>query len=590
MKRDLKKQFFHAITNATEDTSYYSEIYLEENLSTFSQRPMTFLMNLLKIRWYYQFPNPKKELHLKDTKRTRWDNLYYRHKSFLVIPMLSKYNYLFTDVLGSLLLPTVSSKTLYKMVEKELDLPGFAKVREEYDRTEMPIDAIYENVSVAFGTTITPKKELELFSRTLLINPFIREILEGIAAQYTPIYAVIDSSYSPEYFKTLLEQLDIPFFSTIFTTGTEKKSVTKVAAQKMQQLERTLTQKEAYGCVFYSADYERLIRPLRKKGHSALFYPKPARFLTRHDLPALSDSYDQVYRTLAGLSLYAGASHSPMYQTMVLYVTPVLYAILEEIHKLSESKKVVFVGSDRNLVLTLYQRFYGKVQVLEWSYILSHPPYNGEDWKRILSQMPSLLHCSAEQLAYTMGGELPDYVIEKRLSQFYTDWEAVDVGTALENRNCLSSYLTNLFSPKEPILLVDLTEGGKSGKDACNLLHSLYPHSSLHYFSWWEMLEKTREIDKETLYSLDRIFRIDSPTLLGIRKDEEELTFQYLQPPFLPKGTEKHMLHIASSYIQKMQHIAASSPYFPIPSKEELCHMLNCGRQNLQQLREEYFL
>lgn len=595
MKRDFKKEFFHAITNATEDTSYYSEIYLEENLSTFHQKPFTFLYNLLKIRWYYQFSNGEKELHLKGTKQTRWDYIYYRHKSFVIISMLSKYNCLFTDILGSLLIPSIDSNTLYEMVEQELSIPGFAKIRCEYDQKDVPIHTIYQKISSDLNRTINPNREMELFAQTLLVNSFVQEILESIVSQSIPVKAIIDSSYPPEFFEQYLSHIGSGYFTEILTTGSKQKKLLTLTKQQMHCFDCTLP-KEVYGSVCYSSNYDKLIRPLRKKHFSALFYAKPTRFLSRHDLPKQTVSYGQVYRNISGFSLYTGPSHSSLYQTMVLYIAPVIHALLKQIHSLTEGKQVVFLGSDRNLLISLYQHFYGKASVLEWSYILVHPPYSANDWNGILRQMPSLLRCTAEQIAHSFEGELPDYVIEKRLSQFYTDWEDMDVSTVLENRSCITSYLVNTFCPKTPLLLVDLTEGGKSGKDAFNHLHSLYPKASLHYFSWWETLEKeyiletAHTLDQETLFSLDAIFRMDGATLMGIRKQEDNLKFQYLQPHFLPKGAEEHMFHIVSSYIQNMLPLEQSSAYFPKATNNDLCQILSCGRQSIQQLREEFFI
>lgn len=215
---------FHTFTNHGGEVSYYGEAYLVKCGSMAARKPFKFAWNLMKIHFHYGITKSKAPLNLSGIKEKDINQVYSRLKLTQNMRIMLDYKHLITDLWGSLLKPVLSEKALYKMLEEELQIEGFAKVREKYDDKKLPIEEIYKKIEKEIQNTVSPKLEIEIVSDAVIVNPYVLEILDTVAANHTNITAVIESSYPEEMFQELLDKNMIYCISEIVTTSRKKKT------------------------------------------------------------------------------------------------------------------------------------------------------------------------------------------------------------------------------------------------------------------------------------------------------------------------------------------------------------------------------
>lgn len=207
MKIDLKKVMFHALTNVNEDVSYYGEIYLEKNERWIMKKPIAFTWNLLKIRMHYRNRKQTKRLRLKGMGLVDMRRIYYRHQSSVIARSLMRYQKMIADIWGSLLVPLLEEDFLYEVVEKKLEVTGFAKIRKKYQNNQIPITEIYSKISAELHVQLTPDLELMLVKKTVQTNAYIKEVFEALSTAQIPIIGVIQSCYPKELFLEILQEI-----------------------------------------------------------------------------------------------------------------------------------------------------------------------------------------------------------------------------------------------------------------------------------------------------------------------------------------------------------------------------------------------
>lgn len=582
MQGNLKKKLFHFLTNGNEDVSYYSEVYLEKYSNTFYNQPLTFLMNLMKIRYYNTIGKSKTDWKLKGTKNKNFQGIYYRHNSYNVAKTLMKYGHVYVNVIGMLLFPICSKETLYKMLEREYGIKGFASVRKELEDETKSIDWIYEEISEKMGQGVTPEKEMNFVKKVWLINPYILEILDAVAANHIPITVIENSSYGSGFFKELLEYHGVSYLKEIVTSAVDGKPAVKGAVDRMKQAEKQMYDKE-YKSVFFSQDFEGFIRPLRKKQMSAIYSPSPLRFCEKLGLPNSSMAFGDIHKRMAALGMYAGGTHSEHFRILYCYLAPIVYEIISYIERESVGKKILFLGNSENVIFQVYERVKGNATCVESSYLAFQNPTKDEDWYRVLSVMPSLCNYTAEALTYDTEKPLEEYIVKKQWDRFLKEWS--ELPKSKQDRKVCTEYLEAWFGEDKDVLVVDVTEGTKCIEECIRFLSP--KKRNVDYITWKDCIknDSNHEELKECYDILDCIFQMDGPILANISTEK----FSFIQPKKIANEKKELLYAVMESYCRQCNEIRQVGDRVFSFTPEYMFDLFSVGKEGIKQYREELF-
>lgn len=592
MKIDWKKVMFHALTNVNADVSYYGEIYLEKNNRWIMTRPVTFAWNLLKIRIHYRKKTQTRSLRLTGMNEVDMRKIYYRHQSSVTARSLMRYKHMILDVWGSLLVPLLEEDSLYEVIEKKLEVEGFAKIRKKYQNNEISIEEIYAKISRELHLQLTPDLELSIIKQTVQTNAYLKEVLEALSTNHIPMIGVINSCYPREIFLEILREKGIPFLTEVHVTSEFRMNIKKMVmlfAQNYKNADPLYHR----GVVIYSGDYENYVKHQRKRWYTAFYYPVPERFLAMHPLPKFHELFGTVYKKIVAMGIYSGfASHSDVYKSMYLYVAPVVCGLLQEIRKRSKGREVVFLGPGEHGLVTLFHTFFGQAAVVEWSYVAANMPKEDTQWQDIFEKMPSLCTLTEDSIGYAMNFTAPAHTLGKSQDEFILYWNQYQGQRASANEieKGISKYIQSYFddgNTEKEIFLVDITEGCNGQKSFEERIRAIYPDRKVEYFSLSRLFsevgieqEKQEEL-KTVLYSFDHILQMDSPILIQILEEE----ISYVQPPVFPVGKKELFLKILEEYIRTMKPLLDEDVGIPNISGEEMFELLYAGKDEIVQLK-----
>lgn len=580
---NLQKVLFHTLTNQNGEVSYYGEVYLKKSSNWVTSEPVAFAWNLMKIRFHYGVLKSKKPLKLKGTKDQNIHLNYHRLKLSQSLKGLLDYKHVITDVWGSLLQPAVSEDTLFKQLEQEFEVKGFAKARQKYQNTCCPITRIYQKLERQFQVALSPEREMELVSNTILLNPFVLETLDAAAANYIKVTGIIDSCYPKKFFEDALEKKGIHCISELVLTSEEQKSAPKLVTTYVQKFKKQEKGYEKRVRIFAS-DYKQYILKQRRKGNTATYYPLPEQFLIRNALPHFETVFGDFYQKVEGILNYSRPfTRSEEYQIASLYLAPVAFEFLRRVAEKGKDKKIIFLGSSRHFLVQLFEKYFGKTSTIEWSYLAGNQPRKPDDWDRIFKKMPFLQKISADRIAAGFGFLAPDYKLERVRNEFISCWQK-HMDRQVEEQDGIESYLHSLFPKEQKVLVVDLTENSMGSESFFRKMKEYNISKECDHFSLCEMLRegKTEAEDLERVEALfHSILQIELPVLLRIGKDR----ISFAQPYMLPTGGKEKLYCGMEEYFRIMQTMSVEQKRIPHISAREIEALLLAGETSIQQLQ-----
>lgn len=584
---NIKKMIFHAFTNHGGEVSYYGEVYLVNCRNMAGKKPFTFAWSLMKINFHYGIAKSKGTLKLSGIKNNDIDQIYNRLKLTQNMRIMLDYKHLITDLWGSLLKPVLSGEALYKILEDDLQIEGFAKARKKFDDKKLPIEEIYNKIEKEVQKPVSPDLEIEMVSDAVIVNPYVLEILDTVAANHTSITAVIDSSYPEEMFNDFLKKNMICCISEIVTTSQKKKNIGKLVSEYVRKYKK---EEKGYGksVRIFASDYDKYILKQRRKGNTATYYPAPEYFLKRNNIPDFKSSFGELYRMVEGnLNYSRPLLRSDTYQTSVLYLAPVIYGFLQEVLERADERKIVFIGSSEHMIVKYFNKYMGNAHVIEWSYLVANQPKKSDDWDEVFRCMPFLDKISADRIAFGLGFTAPAYKLERAKSDFMKAWRESRSGKSdnyIEESNSIKSYLESFLNDKESVFFVDLTENDMAGKSLLKKLKEYnicpdYDYFSIHDYFEESDMEESVKIRLEEL--IQNILQMELPVLLKIGEDK----LSFAQAPMVPTEEKERLSGGINEYIRIMSNLTYKNKSIPKITVDEAVKLLLSGETSIQRLK-----
>lgn len=584
---NIKKMIFHTFTNHGGEVSYYGEAYLVKCGSMAARKPFKFAWNLMKINFHYGIAKSKAPLNLSGIKEKDINQVYSRLKLTQNMRIMLDYKHLITDLWGSLLKPVLSGEALYKILEDDLQIEGFAKARKKFDDKKLPIEEIYNKIEKEVQKPVSPDLEIEMVSDAVIVNPYVLEILDTVAANHTSITAVIDSSYPEEMFNDLLKKNMICCISELVTTSQKKKNIGKLVSEYVRKYKK---EEKGYGksVRIFASDYDKYILKQRRKGNTATYYPAPEYFLKRNNIPDFKSSFGELYRMVEGnLNYSRPLLRSDTYQTSVLYLAPVIYGFLQEVLEKADERKIVFIGSSEHMIVKYFNKYMGNAHVIEWSYLVANQPKKSDDWDEVFRCMPFLDKISADRIAFGLGFTAPAYKLERAKSDFMKAWRESRSGKSdnyIEESNSIKSYLESFLNDKESVFFVDLTENDMAGKSLLKKLKEYnicpdYDYFSIHDYFEESDMEESVKIRLEEL--IQNILQMELPVLLKIGEDK----LSFAQAPMVPTEEKERLSGGINEYIRIMSNLTYKNKSIPKITVDEAVKLLLSGETSIQRLK-----
>lgn len=586
---NIKKIIFHTLTNFSGEVSYYGEVYLTRCGNMAGTKPFLFAWNIMKINFHYGIAKSKEPLKLSGIKENNIDQVYSRLKLTQNMRIMLDYKHLITDLWGSLLKPVLSEEALYKILEDDLQIEGFAKARKKFDDKKLSIEEIYNKIEKEVQKPVSPDLEIEMVSNTVIVNPYVLDILDTVAANHTSITALIDSSYPEEMFNDILRKNMIYCISEIVTTSQKKKSIRKLLSEYVKKYKNEEKGYEKRVRIFAS-DYDKYILNQRRKGNTASYYPAPEYFLKKNNIPEFESSFGELYRRVEGSLNYSKPfSRSDTYQTSVLYLAPVIFGFLQEVVEKANGREIVFIGSSENMIVSYFNKYLGNSKVIEWSYLAANQPKKSDDWDEVFEYMPFLNKISADRIAFGLGFTAPAYKLERAKSDFIKGWREgqssrSDKCDNYEESNAIKSYLESFLHDKESVFFVDLTENDMGGKSLLKKLKEYnispdYDYFSIHNYFEESNMEDFVKIRLEEL--IQNILQMELPVLLKIGEDK----LSFAQAPMVPTEEKERLCGGINEYIRIMGNLTYKNKSIPKITVDEAVKLLLSGETSIQRLK-----
>ena len=584
---NIKKMIFHTFTNHGGEVSYYGEAYLVKCGSMAARKPFKFAWNLMKINFHYGIAKSKAPLNLSGIKEKDINQVYSRLKLTQNMRIMLDYKHLITDLWGSLLKPVLSEEALYKILEDDLQIEGFAKARKKFDDKKLSIEEIYNKIEKEVQKPVSPDLEIEMVSNTVIVNPYVLDILDTVAANHTSITALIDSSYPEEMFNDILRKNMIYCISEIVTTSHKKKNIRGLVSEYVRKYKKEEKRYEKSVRIFAS-DYDKYILNQRRKGNTASYYPAPEYFLKKNNIPDFKSDFGELYKIVEGNLNYSKPfSRSDTYQTAVLYLAPVIFGFLQEVVERADERKIVFIGSSEHMIVKYFNKYMGNAHVIEWSYLVANQPKKSDDWDEVFRCMPFLDKISADRIAFGLGFTAPAYKLERAKSDFMKAWRESRSGKSdnyIEESNSIKSYLESFLNDKESVFFVDLTENDMAGKSLLKKLKEYnicpdYDYFSIHDYFEESDMEESVKIRLEEL--IQNILQMELPVLLKIGEDK----LSFAQAPMVPTEEKERLSGGINEYIRIMSNLTYKNKSIPKITVDEAVKLLLSGETSIQRLK-----
>ena len=320
-------ELYKWMINGNEDIHFFCTRLRSADPEKASNSPIAFGMKLLRANAIYRLPFcRKKRISIPGTARL--SECFRRRRVHEFIMAALKRECVYVDAMDSILELPMDTMQFYRAVGQRLRLKGFAQLRAKYDRTDRPIQVIYEKISAELGESVDSGVETKMLKELLDINPYPARAVEILHCGDMPIHIVAETSLSAQTFAEVLRQKGIPFH-TVHTTG-------DLGCSKARVLRKIVSGRNSAAL---SSDFKHFLKPSLYCGCEPYFYISDTFIAQRIKTPLPKGRFADVYLHVLDRGLLTGLhTEQPEYETAYLYLAPVVYAAA---HRLAGEKQQI---------------------------------------------------------------------------------------------------------------------------------------------------------------------------------------------------------------------------------------------------------
>lgn len=327
------------------------------------------------------------------------------------LPDISKYKVISFDIFDTLLLRNVLKPTdIFRLTEKEINYPGFAKKRylaERIARTktsdpEIKFDDIYNiletQLNIPHKTAITAKQtELNLEKELLVPNPFIKTLYDQAIKTGKSVYVISDMYLPQEVIKELLEKNGYTNYKKLYLSSNVLLVKGDGSLFKKAMEEEDIKPEDW----LHVGDNEYAdIKNAELLGIDTFYFPKVSKQFGVDSEPAFEESYSIAKSIMTAIQInnaFTNPNLNYWERFGILNVAPIHYGFVTW---LSEQKvkgnNLYFLARDGYIVKKVFEEFQKSQKCLK--NIKTHYLYAS----RMSLQLPALILTTKSELLYTL--------------------------------------------------------------------------------------------------------------------------------------------------------------------------------------------
>ena len=327
------------------------------------------------------------------------------------LPDISQYRVISFDIFDTLLLRNVLKPTdIFKIVEQEIEIKGFAKKRflaERIARTktlkkEITLDDIYAELTnlLNLNRSISEKAkliEIETEKKFLRPNPFIKDLYNLARKEGKIIYMISDMYLPKKVIKELLSKNGYKEYNDLYVSSEHVLVKGDGSLFKKVMEDQNISPNEW----LHVGDNEYAdIKMAETLGISTFYFPKVYKQAGYDTGSAFDDSYSLAYSIMRAIQINTAFTNPdlPYWEKFaMLNSSSIHYGFASWIANQDlPSNDLYFLARDGYIVKKVYEEFQKKIPAI--SNIKTHYLYAS----RMSLQLPSLILTSKDELLYTL--------------------------------------------------------------------------------------------------------------------------------------------------------------------------------------------
>lgn len=401
ISKKVAQSGYRLFTSWNEDTLFYSRIYIDKNREKIKKSPIKFLGKLLKINWLCY--KGEKEVLQREliSKEEGIDSYINRPKVFRFAEQFIGYTDLIIDMENCLFVMTKSMNQIYQEVEERLEIKDFAKIRLAYDTKTITINGIYREISSFLDREVSPDVEIDLYQKSITINPYIAKALSIVGFNSVRITAYLDTSYDKRIYDEICKRAGIVI--DYMETTAEKNSTLEDIMQGIGRMSRELKGKRY---IFLTSNYFKFKKLYKKVEGKMIFYPSTSVYAVEIVSKYLTVGVSKEEKEIIAMHLFCGLkSFEYDYTLTYLSKAPVFFHLLERIRKRATAldATVIILGDSESELVNMYLKFFEACRIVLWSPIASYEPKTHKEWSEVVSQYPRMNKIPVERIMYALG-------------------------------------------------------------------------------------------------------------------------------------------------------------------------------------------
>lgn len=377
---DFVRKIYNMLTNGNDDVNFYCMCIQNQNREAATNSPIKFAFNLIKINILCRLPFSKRRLFSEEIGKAYLSGIFVRPAICELASGTLDNSQLITDIFGCAVTTIKNRNDIFKDIQKEIGVKGFADLRKQYDNSKLPIQQIYKKISAKLKTVIDYKIELSVMEKYYVANKYAVRLLDIAACNNVFITAIIRSGYPREFIEKILKKYKISVDRLIITSEGE----TDIKNEALVNPEFTGV---------FSNDYKGFIKKFMKYGCKPIYYRSPQALMERTVHPKLSDDFRNVYDGICGLNLFSGIKRmSKDYELSFLCIAPAVAGFAQRVTKrIDKGEFVICLCDENSFFARLIKRLCKNnenIVFFPWSPLATNKFKSALEWKEIIEETP----------------------------------------------------------------------------------------------------------------------------------------------------------------------------------------------------------
>ena len=498
---DFVRKIYNMLTNGNDDVNFYCMCIQNQNREAATNSPIKFALNLIKINILCRLPFSKRRLFSEEIGKAYLSGIFVRPAICELASGMLDNSRLITDIFGCAVTTIKNRNDIFKDIEKEIGVKGFADLRKQYDNSRLPIQQIYKKISAKLKTVIDYKIELSVMEKHYVANKYVVRLLDIATCNNVFVTAIVHSGYPREFIEKILKRFKISVDKLIITTEWETYFKNEAPV------------KPEFTGVF-SNDYKGFIKKLMKYGCKPIYYRSPQALMKRTVHPKLSDNFRNVYDGICGLNLFSGIKRmSKEYELSFLCIAPAVTGFAQRVLQKSEKGEYVICLCDESSFFARLIKQLCKstenIVFFPWSPLAANKYKSALEWKEIIEETPifddaySGVFDSVLRYPVSALKEPPDTLtLSGIMATAWTD----------KSSDGADNAISKVIGKHKKIVIADPVPGNCATSQLCSILESIKPETTYTCLTLSNMLRQK----SNDLKPLARIMQGNMPLLCQI--------------------------------------------------------------------------